>query len=250
MVETTDRYRVGQPNPEKVCVMARPYVKFDPHVRYQDFSNKARQYILGSILGDAMIGRATNGCFFHEFHAMDQEEYALWKCDSCFDEEFPEVRRFWYNRKKGQHGVAFRTGVGEWLSKMYDGVYRLTQRGKMKKRTMPLEYLQDFDWLAAMIFYFDDGSLSKHHNLVRYAMGSSDIEVVDFVCDWFEKQTGIRPKYHECWGYNKVYGYDFLTRNIIIPAKLRDNYMFPIMNELAIEHGVPQSMIDKKLTRN
>lgn len=242
MAETTDRYRVGQPNPEKVFIMAKRYPKYTASERFDDLPTKTKQFIVGSLMGDGGMERRGDKFAFREKHANDQQDYVYWKADEGFEEFFPRMFFEKAGPKNVQDRTMFKTTTTEIFAEIYGDIYRLNpNNGWMKKHVWPQKYLDAMGNLGFLIAYLDDGSLTKHNKIMRIAMASVENESFERIKAHIETTYGFDLKTYQYFKPGKTQPY---VRDLYFPAKAR-NWFCGMFNELFDEHGIPDCMRHK-----
>lgn len=230
--------------------MSKRYNVYAAHDDFNELDNQQKQIIFGGLMGDGSIVPTYYNSpkpieeqrfFYRETHGLPEQDYVQWKREYGFsDHETRDVYRKPSARSPNPLS-GFRTGPAPFLTQMYIDIYRPSVNNIMKKRIFDIKYLEQLDWLGFLVFYLDDGSLTRNAGLMRIGMASFNPEAAQFLKDWIANRTPYEIRYGEYLARCSFTGREFMTRDMTFPNKLRD-YVIPIFSELFDEYNIPDCM--------
>lgn len=279
MVETTDRYRVGQPNPEKVDIMSEKYgnhanthtyaiesihdelpklgdlrtrtVRRRENPNYHGSSSvfdepeDVFQVIVGTTLGDAFlvpVKRKTteDTAFFGISHAENQKFYFDYKLKYLRHLE-PLLYYRIQEKEEEQNQFICNTCMAPMFKELYDMLYRVSDYGlkRMKKGLIPEKILNRLNKFGFLQLWLDDAS-----TIWRLSAGSVEDESFYRLLQWVRQQFGIEPNVYETMTGNQ-YGERFRKREIVIPAGPEREKFKKQLQEVFIAHGLPHDVKHK-----
>ena len=151
-------------------------------------NRKARQIILGSILGDGHLYRST--CVIG--HRLKDKDYIFWKHKELGD-LFPNPPTLATVNSFGNRNYQYwrLTSIG---SSIFDEYHRKIYRNGRKAITR--EVLDELEELGVAVWYMDDGSLSClmksfRYPHVRISTAGFGLEGNKIIMEWFKDRWGI-----------------------------------------------------------
>lgn len=159
--------------------------------RHAVITKEARQFILGTLLGDCGIGRYSENSHarIHGIHCKKQEFYALEKVRILGDiaASHGEIENDGYKKVDGTKKMAYKFNSKSRFE--LDEFYNLFNREDYKID----EILSQLDDIGVAVWYMDDGSLSNNTTLNLSTYDFSE-EENDKIIDFFKRKYNIEFK--------------------------------------------------------
>lgn len=223
--------------------------KTNQELTFNDLDNTTKQIIIGTILGDGSIKKNTSGkkkynvrnFLLYDGHKRPQFDYTDWKATKL------QTFLAKSTRNEIKNYSEMWTTSHPIFTTLRDQFY--AARTNSTKSKIPIELAQQMDELALLIWYLDDGTLGTsktgydpkcHHRRPSPKIAAKGWNYTDLhrTVETLNKNL----KLHMNIKQNKYR--DSTNKVIHIPAIDR-NYLFPIWQELATHHNLPQCMAYK-----
>lgn len=148
------------------------------------------QIILGTLLGDAYIGKLKNRGKTYRIeweHCLKQESYAIWKADNSLN----------------NYSIFKRSRLDDRTNKTYSSIkcysikedYRYYRELFYKnKKEVSLEILNKLKPLGIAVWYMDDGSLYYNGSICHLNLAINGFENRDLIINWFKTNYDLNFK--------------------------------------------------------
>ena len=197
------------------------------------------QILLGSLLGDAFIGKLSSRAKSYSIkweHSLEQEEYALWKAENSLD----------------NYSVYKRERLDKRTNKLYKSIVCSSTKDDYKyyrelfykdKKEVSLKILNELNSLGITIWYLDDGNIYYNGNnchLTLAVNGFSNFSK-DLIIQWFKDNYDINFKLTGK-AIRLTSKKDCLKFMKIIEPNIIESMKYKLLSEAELKH---ESKLDK-----
>ena len=147
------------------------------------------QILLGTLLGDAYIGRLQGRSKTYSIgweHCLEQEEYALWKAENSLDNfSFSRRSRLDYRTNKTYNSIVFYSTK--------DNYQHYRELFYLENKEVSDEILDRLQPLGVAVWFMDDGNLYYNGNTCHLTLSVNGFneESVDRIINYFQNKYNI-----------------------------------------------------------
>ena len=155
-----------------------------------DITEFQEQIILGTLLGDAYIGKLPKKGKSYSIgweHSLKQENYALWKAKNCL------INYSFYKRDR----------LDNRTNKIYNSIVCYSTKNNYQyyrelfyknKKEISEDILNKLKPLAIAVWYMDDGNLYYNSNNCHLNLAVNSFENKQLIIDWFKENYDLNFK--------------------------------------------------------
>jgi len=237
------RSRIGSESRSKVDL--NNLRKADYSLTLEKLDNPTRQILLGTVLGDASVRqrkpnyqrRGKNGRVVRNLykdahlyigHGEKQTNYLEWKVenlDFIFKSKQTQKKLGGSTSRRGAEAQSVQHPMLSQLRKTMYG--RPAADGKCHKSLIPQKIADELDLLGLMIWYLDDGSISKHQRKDgSYYYGQVSIAVKGYKRTHLEQLVKTLNKNLDLQGYLRIDKFPYECKHLPEEGKINKKIMF------------------------
>jgi len=204
--------------------------KTDQHLNLDNLDNIVFQVLIGSMLGDGCVNKQSKNLRNYRFcegHGLKQSDYVYWKANilSIFKPRISNCKNH----------TSLITKTNPIFTFLRNNFYNLPIN--CQKSKIPIDLVSNIDLFGLMVWYLDDGNLSKKSwNLTIGAMGWDDNDLAD-LSNLINLKFNLSTYVYKCRhknGTNKILKFPFKDRLILNDWK-----------NIAFIHKIPKCMFYK-----